>query len=212
MNEQLLRYYFSNPRLHVYLAKTNSDFDKAIKLYLANIELSEAFYPVLSLLEISLRNAIHETLKVHFQDEYWFENMLPNEFKVYVLEAIQKLTAQHKTITADRIISELNFGFWNRLFNRNYTSLLWKPLRLVFKNTPKQIRQRDTIADSLYRIRKLRNRIYHYEPIFDNLQDVINLYQEMLSFLNWLDNDLPKILSEIDRFKLVYARLDAYII
>ncbi len=110
MNEQLLRYYFSNPRLHIYLAKTNSDFDKAIKLYLANIELSEAFYPVLSLLEISLRNAIHETLKVLFQDEYWFENKLPNEFKVYVLEAIQKLTAQHKTITADRIISELNFG------------------------------------------------------------------------------------------------------
>ena len=200
MTEQQLKYYFSTPRFNVYLAKTNSDFDKAYRLYKANIELSEAFYPILSVLEISLRNAIHGTLKNHFQDEYWFKNKLPVEFLPFISEATQKLTAQRKNITADRIIAELNFGFWNRLFNRNYTALLWKPLRLIFKNTPKHLRQRDTIADALFRIRTLRNRIYHYEPIFGNLQDIENLYNEMLNFLTWLDNDLPKLLTDIDRF------------
>lgn len=200
MTEQQLKYYLSTPRFNVYLAKTNSDFDKAYRLYKANIELSEAFYPILSVLEISLRNAIHGTLKNHFQDEYWFKNKLPVEFLPFISEATQKLTAQRKNITADRIIAELNFGFWNRLFNRNYTALLWKPLRLIFKNTPKHLRQRDTIADALFRIRTLRNRIYHYEPIFGNLQDIENLYNEMLNFLTWLDNDLPKLLTDIDRF------------
>ena len=78
MTEQQLKYYLSSPRFNVYLAKTNNDFGKAYRLYKANIELSEAFYPILSVLEISLRNAVHETLKNHFQDEYWFKNKLPS--------------------------------------------------------------------------------------------------------------------------------------
>jgi hypothetical protein len=200
MTEQHLKYYLSSPRFNVYLAKSNNDFGIAYQLYIANIELSEAFYPIMSVLEVSLRNAIHETLKDYFKDEYWFKNNLPPDFLPFVSEAVQKLTLQKKTITADRIIAELNFGFWNRLFNRNYTSLLWKQLRLIFKNTPKYLRQRDTIADALYRIRKLRNRIYHYEPIFGNLQEIENQYNEMILFLLWLDDDLPKLLTIIDRF------------
>lgn len=200
MTEQHLKYYLSNPRFNIYLAKTNNDFDKAYQLYKLNIELSGAFYPILSVLEISLKNAVNETLKDHFQDEYWFKNNLPIEFSPFVSEATKKLTAQRKTITADKIIAKLSFGFWNRLFNRHYTSLLWKPLRLIFKNTPKHLRKRDTIADALYRIRILRNRIYHYEPIFGNLQDIEKQYEEMLTFLIWFDSDLPKLLSGIDHF------------
>ena len=147
-----------------------------------------------------LRNAVNETLETYFNDPYWFKNQLPPEFLPSVSEAIQKVSIQRKNITPDRIIAELNFGFWNRLFNRNYTGLLWKELRLIFKNTPKHLRQRDTIADALYRIRTLRNRIYHYEPIFNNLQDLEKQYNEMLTFLVWLDKDLPNLLSDIDRF------------
>ncbi|MEI9957820.1 MAG: hypothetical protein WDM90_16320 [Ferruginibacter sp.] len=136
MTEQQLKYYLSSSRFNVYLAKTNNDFNKAYLLYKVNIELSEAFYPILSVLEVSLRNAVNETLKLHFNDSYWFKNSLPVEFLPFVSDATQKLTAQRKNITADRIIAELNFGFWNRLFNRHYTGLLWKPLRLIFKNHP----------------------------------------------------------------------------
>ena len=209
MTEQQLKYYLSSPRFNVYLAKTNNDFDKAYRLYKVNIELSEAFYPILSVLEVSLRNAVNQTLKLHFNDSYWFKNSLPVEFLPFVSDATQKLTAQRKTITADRIIAELNFGFWNRLFNRHYTGLLWKPLRLIFQNTPKHLRQRDTIADALYRIRILRNRIYHYEPIFGNLQDLENQYNEMLIFLTWFDNDLPNLLTDIDRFNDILKKAKA---
>lgn len=206
MTENQLKYYLSSPRFNVYLAQTNNDFEKAYRLYKANIELSEAFYPVLSVLEICLRNAVNEKLKDHFNDSYWFKNHLPTEFRPFIAEAEQKILSQHKTVTADKIIAELNFGFWNRLFNRNYTGLLWKPLRLIFKNTPKHLRQRDTVADYLYRIRKLRNRVYHYEPIFRNLGDVEKQYNEMISFITWLDKDLPKLLDDIDRFKEIFSK------
>lgn len=206
MTEQQLKYYLSNSRFNVYLAKTGNDFSKAYLLYKVNIELSEAFYPILSVLEISLRNAVNEKLSNYFNDPFWFKNKLPVEFLPFVSDATQKLTAQRKNITADRIIAELNFGFWNKLFNRNYTSLLWKPLRVIFKNTPKNHRKRDTIADVLYRIRTLRNRIYHYEPIFGNLQDIEKIHKEMLLFLTWLDNDLPKLLTDINRFEEVLKK------
>ncbi len=199
MTEQRIKYYLSSPRFNVYLAESNNDFSKAYQLYKINIELSEAFYPVLSVLEVSLRNAINEALKLHFKDPYWFRNNLPAEFSSFVSKAIQKLAQQNKSITADRVIAELNFGFWNKLFDRHSAGLLWKPLRLVFQNAPKHLRQRDIIFDMLHRIRRLRNRIYHYEPIFGDLQGIEDQYNEIVTFLTWLDIDLPNLVNDIDR-------------
>lgn len=206
MTDQQVTHFLSNPRFKIYLSKTENDFDRAIQLYKANIELSESFYPILSILEISLRNAINQKLTQHFNDPFWFKNKLPIDFSPFVSEAIQKLTRQRKTITADKIVAELNFGFWNRLFSRNYASQLWKPLRVIFQNTPKKLRQRDKIADSLYKIRTLRNRIYHYEPIFRNLQDINEIHAEMITFLTWLDKDLPNLISDINRFDEVLKK------
>ena len=200
MTAQQYKYFLSTPRFNTYLKKTGDDFEKAVQLYKVNIELSEAFYPILSVLEISLRNAIHNKLTEYFNDPFWFKNKLPVTFLPFVSDATQKLSKQIKIITADQIIAELNFGFWNRLFNRNHTSLLWKPLRVIFQNTPKKLRQRDTIADALYKIRTLRNRIYHYEPIFGNLSEIETTYEEMITFLKWLNDNLPSLIEEINRF------------
>ena len=149
MTEAQLKYFLSASRFNVYLAKTSNDFDKAYRLYKVNIELSEAFYPILAVLEVSLRNAINERLTTYFNDTFWFKNNLPIEFLAFVSEATQKITVQRKNVTADRIIAELNFGFWNRLFNRHYTGLLWKQLRIIFQNMPKHLRQRDTTQQNL---------------------------------------------------------------
>jgi hypothetical protein len=96
MKAYYLKYFLSGPRLNIYLAKANNDFDKSYRLYKLNIELSEAFYPILSVLEVSLRNSVDETLKLHFKDPYWFQNSLPIDFLPFVTEAIQKLTKQRK--------------------------------------------------------------------------------------------------------------------
>jgi hypothetical protein len=79
----------------------------------------------------------------------------------------------------------------------------------VFPNLPKHLRKRDTIDDSLYQIRKLRNRIYHYEPIFRDLQDIQQQYDAMLNFLGWMDQDLPKLLEDIDRFREIINKTKA---
>ncbi len=206
MTEQQIKYFLSQPRINVYLAQTGNDLEKAYKLYKINIELSEAFYPVLAVLEVALRNNINEKLKAHFNDSFWFKNYLPQQFQSFVSDAEQKISSQHKTITADRIVAEFNFGFWNRLFNRHHGKLLWKILFHAFPFLPKHFRKRDTIDDSLYNIRTLRNRVYHYEPIFRNLEDLESQYDNMLTFLSWMDKDLPNLLQGIDRFKDILYR------
>jgi len=201
-----VKFFLSQPRFDVYLKLANQDFDKALRLYQSNIELSEAFYPILSLIEISLRNAINERMKFYFNDPFWFKNCLPIDFQTYVATATSTVKSKNKNITADNIIAELNFGFWSRLFNRYHAKLLWKPLRLIFSNIPKHLRQRDKIDTALYRIRTLRNKVYHYANISDNFHEAELLYNEMFAFLIWLDQDLPDVLGKIDRFRAIHSK------
>lgn len=106
-----IKSFISHPRFNIYLEEANYDTNSAYQLYLTNIELSEALYPALSLLEISLRNAIHQKLKEYFNDDFWFKNKLPREFQTAIQRAERKIQFQQKPITADGIIAELNFGF-----------------------------------------------------------------------------------------------------
>lgn len=198
---QEIHFFISQPRFNIYLQQRNNNIEAAYELYLTNIALSEALYPILSVLEISLRNAIHRQMSRHFRDPYWFNNQLPESFQASVSKAEQKIIAQQKLVTPDRIVAELSFGFWNRLFNRHHAKQLWKPLRMIFRYLPRQQRRRDTIDDSLFRIRTLRNRVYHYEPIIRNLYYLEMVYQEMYLFLAWLHQNLPDVLNRTDRFQ-----------
>ena len=63
MEKQALEKIFSKERLEPYIKFHSGDFDKAIIHYKANIEISETFYPMLSVLEIALRNNFDFQLK-----------------------------------------------------------------------------------------------------------------------------------------------------
>lgn len=205
-----IKSFISHPRFNIYLEEANYNTNAAYQLYLINIELSEALYPALSLLEISLRNVIHQKLKEYFNDDFWFKNQLPGEFQTAIQRAKRKIQFQQKTVTADGIIAELNFGFWNRLFNRYHAKLLWKPLRTIFVHLPKQEKQRKNIDESLHRIRNIRNRVYHYEPIFRDFNYLASVYQEIRLLLFWLHQLLPIILNKVDRFEYILMKMKTH--
>lgn len=69
MDRKAIEQIFSKERLDPYLKHHYGDFEKALKHYKANIEISEAFYPLLSILEIGLRNNINYQLERTFKDE-----------------------------------------------------------------------------------------------------------------------------------------------
>lgn len=207
MNEHKIYFYFSEQRLATFRRYSNDDFSKSLDLYRYNIELSEALYPVLSILEVVLRNAINETLKRHFNDLNWFKNSLPSELENVVIQAQNKLQKRNVKITPDNIIAELHFGFWNMLFSRNFAILFWKPLRLIFKNLPKQQKKREYVSTKLNTIRLIRNRIYHYEPIINDLILIEKQYNDIYMFLNWIDYDIAINFISKDKFSEILQKI-----
>lgn len=64
-----LRVIFSQERLDRYLghAHCNNSKNEALIAYSWNIELSQALYPALQVLEIALRNSLHDTITDSYQ-------------------------------------------------------------------------------------------------------------------------------------------------
>lgn len=191
---------FSEERLLPYLKRFPNDSLKAIELYKVNIKLSEACYVSLSVLEVALRNAIHNSFSKHFKTDYWLKTHLDSSLTKQVLEAENKILSSRKQVTSGRLISELTFGFWTTLFNRKYAPVLWKPLHRVFHQMPAKERQRAIISPKLNTIRTFRNRIYHYEPISWDFDELEKHYKIIYEVIGWLEPDLIPWTKELDDF------------
>ena len=207
-NKAILERIISKERIEPYLRHHKNDLEKAIAHYKSNILISEAFYPLLSILEIGLRNSIDFQLAHRFNDKNWFENhefiKIASRFQIdRIADARTSILSEKKEITSGRIISELSFGFWTSLFDTKFEMIHWKNLRLAFPNCPKDIRKRKTMSSKFNGIRKLRNRIFHHEAITWNL-DVIESYKnEIMEGIAWLNNDLLNWLDELNHIDKV---------
>lgn len=186
------------------------DRDRAILHFEANIELSESFYPCLSLLEVGFRNNIHLHLSKFFQDQCW---LLHPEFfnKLSPIQkgSIRKASSKLKLNNGDSersLISELSFGFWTSLLDSRYELILSKPLRLSFPNCPRHIRQRRTISSNMNQARILRNKIFHHQPIFWNSNWARKQHECLLILLLWLDTDLMKLGQKMSRFREIQKK------
>jgi hypothetical protein len=178
--------------LEAYREEGASDLE-TIANYFWNTELSEALYPSLQAFEIALRNSVHAALSAHFSDLYWFDR--PHLLLDWQVEAVAgarlELTRYKKPHEPGRIVAELHFGFWHSMFNRPYEEILWYAngavlLEAVFPNLPRSLRTRKEVWKRIDRIRRLRNRVFHYEPIWKkrDLEDLDVVIHDMLGAIS----------------------------
>ena len=167
----------SSARLHPYLLWTDNNIGDAISLYKLNLKTSASLLAILHILEITLRNAINECLTKAWDDKWYMRTeIVSNESqKKRLSEVVFWLSQQsnNKEITNFQIVSNLNFGFWTTLFCRDYNLLWGKHLRKIFESG-KPIQRKD-ISDALNELRKLRNRVAHYERVIH--LNLANLYR-----------------------------------
>ncbi len=187
----------------------NNDLDK----YIYNLKLSEAFYPALSLLEVTLRNRICNAIeKVICKD--WLLNELNKQIlladKEYkkLLDTANKIKRANKKITNDRLISELTLGFWVHLCTKSYKPKLWDKkgfFELVFPNYVNNsgLRNIAPIKDDLLSILNLRNRIFHHEIIINSKKTPKEQYQLILNILYLLSVEMVDLLKNISRFETI---------
>jgi hypothetical protein len=186
-----------------YFERYPNDEQKAIVHYLTNIEVSESFYPVLSMFEVALRNSLKRELTEYFQSEDWYLCVgKTNGFRKLQDEintATRHITSRNEVVTGPKVIAELTLGFWVRLLNAEYERVLWKPLRKAFPYLDKTSRQRRNVSAPINKIRNFRNRVFHHEPIAWNINELEKIYRELLLVMKWLNADLPQIAHSIDR-------------
>lgn len=118
-----------------------------------------------------------------------------------VEQAKQRLAEQRKSVSAGRLIAELNFGFWTGLFNKPYHRFWFPCIGLVFPAAPRNPALSGLSGD-LHMIRKLRNRVYHYEPVF-HWPDLTSDQARILELLNWIDPHWQNIIKHLSRFETV---------
>lgn len=193
--------YISLDRLAAYFVMAKRTPERAIRLYERNTELSEAMYGVLQGLEVTLRNAVHNTLSAEHGSE-WFEKVSLKEPEAEALyEAKRKIADRSEEITPGRIVAELNLGFWVRLFSAEYDRTLWGPaLRRI---VPLKLDRR-AVYERLKDIKTLRNRIAHHCRIIGRKKTVAENYHEMVETIGWLS---PTMRQWIEQTNCVEERL-----
>jgi hypothetical protein len=186
--------------------KGRSDID-ALALYVWNIDLSEAFYPILQNLEVGLRNKLNDALTISYGDSWWFEDpgiMVDRNARDRVEEAKNRLADNGTSITESGVVSELSFGFWSSLFSNQYEPVIWRRaglLRNAFPYMSAFIRKRSVLATRFNEIRRFRNRVFHHEPIWH--LDLSKEHANIMEALGWLDPCLQKVTATLDRFAAV---------
>ena len=198
---------FSVERMRKYNSLYPTNQKLALEHYMCNIMLSESLYPCLSIFEVALRNALVKELIKNCGHEQWYDifnnNIALQSLKKRIYDAMNAITTRKEIITPSKITAELTFGFWVSLLNSEYETFLWHDLRRAFPNMPKSLRQRKNISSPLNRFRRLRNRIYHNEPICWNLSRVEDLHTELLKVAGWIDKQLPSWIQAQERVNIV---------
>ena len=179
----------------------------ALAVYAWNIALCESLYPALNCFEVVLRNSVHAAGTRQFGTEFWFSGRLRQEEADRLNSLRFRLNLSgNRNPSAGDLVSGLSFGFWSSLFKGQYERILWpRLLPDVFPQAPRRQRARKEISKRVDRIRRLRNRVFHHEPIW-HLQDLEQQHQQILETIGWISPAMLAMTRLLDRFPSVYTR------
>ncbi|MEZ8649399.1 hypothetical protein AB6D92_10505 [Vibrio splendidus] len=181
----------SNERLLPYFNDGKHDWHIAFNLYLYNARLSKAFLYPLHILEVALRNKLHELFCSLFNDNWpndpAFQAMLNQHSSNSLNKARQKVNNR----STEDIVAALSFDFWsNFLFRSNYEAFWRINYSKLNINGPKFRQFKTKINEA----NDLRNRIAHHEPILR--LDCSSIHTEILTAIQWLSFEIYRWTKE----------------
>ena len=210
----------SSARLAPYRAAAGNDAG-ALQGYQSNISLSEALYPSLQLLEVSLRNRFEIMLTGKYGAQWFadarFLKVIAGQVEERQLqEAITGLTRRKRALSSGAVVAELSFGFWTGLLGNQYQGRFWGPGWQILFPHQNVIDPRLGLTPSfekkvnakLREIRFLRNRVFHHEPIWADAA-LPAKYQDIRLLSGWI---CPEVIdwadgTQMDRFPDVFKAI-----
>lgn len=203
---------YSPERLSKYKRAANRDNELTEILYYYNQRLAKSFQPLVSNVEVMLRNKLNKAIATKYSDDKWllhrvkgysptgiapFTGVSPidnNYLRDCLRKADQKLVRKGRSITQDRLISELDFGFWTSLYNNGLPTDVSAAVMSIFCPLPPGT-NRQTIKGDVNKIRLFRNRICHNNTLFFtratiDIEKAVDAYKCMVSLSKYLDSDV----------------------
>ncbi len=214
--ERELPSIISVPRFETYLNAANRNISLALSLYQWNLELSAAFIIPLQVCEVAARNGVVHALEQQYGNNWHiskgFMRSLPNTKKGYCPRSNFKSTSEilkkRQSLTSGKLVADLKFVFWENMLTRRHDQRLWNPyFRASFPfadvNTSVQLARRKANTH-LERIRNLRNRIAHHEPIFS--RDTVSDYDCVLDVIRWRSPVAADWVQKVQKVKNINAQ------
>lgn len=183
-----LRPVLSDDRLGTYLTAAGFDPDRALRLYLWNAEIGDAFHLPIQAVEVALRNRIVSALISTYGANWWtnrrFQSDASGKTKQDIQVAIGRIRQRGQIVTSSQLVASLSFGFWISLLHRRFNPSLWSAqLRITFPSLPAH-KGRDDLYALASAVLFLRNRIDHHEPVIKmNLSEA---FSQMMLLLGWI--------------------------
>ena len=211
--------FISQSRLEPYLNARSGDLKQALRLYTWNIEASASLWGELHVLEISLRNTIHDRMIQQFgKAEWWTDKKVKLTYpqkimlKTAVKNANENATRKKRTTVPEDVVANSFFAFWTAFLGPagllQFETLYWQPfLKYAFPNFTGS---RKDLFNDFDHVRLLRNRIAHHEPIC--MRFLIGDHNRILRIAGYINNDIAQYIKSHSRIIESLERRDSAVI
>lgn len=229
--QSAIRTSLTEPRLEKYLREGGRDFEYTMALYLWNARLCKALQFPIHSLEVTLRNSInHHIMKLNwptnwaFNDEYLedLENksnaaieaqnrgkrrlldyrMRKGEYNATVRNQAFRFVPDFGRINTNDVIASLPFEYWVGMLSGPHESDWHETLRTVFPNLP-TTNSRRALWLAADKVKELRNRVSHHEPIF-HVADLVSSHQSVLELIGMRDQNMKEWVKHHSTFLQVW--------
>ncbi len=186
-NSISVRQALSPPRVSTYLQALHDrppSLDKALDLYVWNGQLAAALLTPISVCEVVIRNAVDDAITAQHGINWPWDRGFYLSLPQHGRKALDLATGKPSSTSTGKVIAELSFSFWENMFTASFDAALWTPhLARVLPNLSLPVyRGRGHVHTELGKLRKLRNRIAHHEPLLTlNVLQTMNDLQALIA-------------------------------
>jgi hypothetical protein len=179
----------STARFSTYLKHASNVESHAWAAYAWNVRASAAMLQVLTHMEVALRNGVNRALVAAFGAAWPYNSGFEITFPVY--ERARYMTARRelekrlkkKPLATGDFVAGQTLAFWESMLVTRYKARMWDvTFAAAFPGAGPAVTYR-SVRDAVERLRLLRNRIAHHEPLLT--VDLNAEYTRAMSVIRW---------------------------
>jgi hypothetical protein len=207
----------SAPRFARYRDRYSGDEGLGLRLYAWNTELTAACWGPISVVEVVVRNSIHDAMRRDRRDDWWEEphvRLLDRE-RFAIADTVQKLRRRGiEAPTPGQIVAATSFGLWVGLTDAgiprdplfSYETALWQP-RIQKAFPYLGTLRRKELHRKLDDLRVFRNRLAHHEPIY--AAPIMRILADAIDIAGFVHADAAALIDGAQRVESTVARMRA---